>query len=175
MNHSNSLKIIAEIGSIHDGSLGNAIKAIDVISESGADIVKFQTHIAEAESLSNAPSPDYFKDESRNEYFERTSFTFDQWIKISEHCSSKGVEFISSPFSIEAVELLEKIGVKAYKVPSGLSQGAYCIATKVSKDSIDCLRQRSPVTGKYIPQDTRQPRKLTQYGSPWGIPSVNNL
>ena len=119
MNRSSSLTIIAEIGSIHDGSFGNAIKAIDVASDAGADIVKFQTHIAEAESLSNAPSPNYFTEESRTEYFKRTSFTFNQWIKISEHCSFKGVEFISSPFSIEAIELLEKIGVKAYKVPSG--------------------------------------------------------
>ena len=82
MNSSNSLKIIAEIGSIHDGSFGNAIKAIDVASDAGADIVKFQTHIAEAESLSNAPSPNYFKDESRTEYFKRTSFSLDKWIKF---------------------------------------------------------------------------------------------
>ncbi len=60
-----SISIIAEIGSIHDGSFGNAIKAIDAASESGADIVKFQTHIAEAESLENTPSPIYFTNESR--------------------------------------------------------------------------------------------------------------
>ena len=119
MELSNSISIIAEIGSIHDGSFGNAIKAIDAAKEAGADIVKFQTHVAEAESLENAPSPNYFNNESRIEYFKRTSFSCEQWESISEHCKFRGVEFISSPFSLEAVELLEKIGVKSYKIPSG--------------------------------------------------------
>ena len=103
-----SISIIAEIGSIHDGSLGNALKAIDVASESGANIVKFQTHIAEAESLPNAPSPNFFKEESRIDYFQRTAFNIEEWIKISEYCKQKKVEFLSSPFSLEAFELLEK-------------------------------------------------------------------
>ena len=117
--NNNSLTIIAEIGSIHDGSIGNAIKAIDAASEAGADIVKFQTHIAEAESLSSAPSPNYFSNESRIDYFRRTAFNFNEWLKISEHCKLKNVKFLSSPFSLEAVDLLEKVGVDAYKIPSG--------------------------------------------------------
>ena len=114
-----SISIIAEIGSIHDGSIGNALKAIDVAAESGANIVKFQTHIAKAESLPNAPSPSFFKEESRIDYFLRTAFNIEQWIKIAEHCKEKNVEFLSSPFSLEAVELLEKVGVSSYKIPSG--------------------------------------------------------
>tara|TARA_A100001035_G_C27713216_1_gene468245 strand:- start:75 stop:1079 length:1005 start_codon:yes stop_codon:yes gene_type:complete len=114
-----SISIIAEIGSIHDGSIGNALKAIDVASDAGANIVKFQTHIAEAESLPNAPSPNFFNAESRIDYFRRTAFSLEQWIKIAEHCKSKNVEFLSSPFSLEAIELLEKVGVSSYKIPSG--------------------------------------------------------
>lgn len=114
-----SISIIAEIGSIHDGSLGNALKAIDVASESGANIVKFQTHIAEAESLPNAPSPNFFKEESRIDYFQRTAFNIEEWIRIAEYCKQKKVEFLSSPFSLEAFELLEKVGVASYKIPSG--------------------------------------------------------
>ena len=113
------LEIIAEIGSIHDGSIGNALKAIDAAAEAGASIVKFQTHIAEAETLLNAPSPTYFQDESRFDYFSRTSFNHQQWIKISRHCEKVGVGFLSSPFSLEAVQLLESINVGAYKIPSG--------------------------------------------------------
>ena len=113
------VEIIAEIGSIHDGSFGNAIKAIDAVVDAGADTVKFQTHIADAETLSNAPSPSYFNEESRFSYFKRTSFTFEQWVKISEHCKSKNISFMSSPFSIEAVDLLEKLNVEAFKIPSG--------------------------------------------------------
>lgn len=119
MQSSELISIIAEIGSVHDGSFGNAIKAIDIASECGASIVKFQTHIAEAESLCDAPSPNYFTQESRIDYFKRTAFSFEQWVKISEHCKLRNVEFLSSPFSIEAVDLLEKIGVSSYKIPSG--------------------------------------------------------
>jgi len=113
------MKIIAEIGSVHDGSFGNACKLIDLAAELGADIVKFQTHIAEAESLESAPSPAYFKEESRMDYFRRTAFSEDQYRKMIEKAKSLGIEFLSSPFSNEAVELLERVGVGSYKIPSG--------------------------------------------------------
>ena len=111
--------IIAEIGSVHDGSIGNAIKAIELAAICGADVVKFQTHIAEAETLQDAPSPYYFKGESRFDYFKRTEFTVSQWKKIKEACVANKVLFLSSPFSIEAVDLLEEVGVDTYKIPSG--------------------------------------------------------
>jgi N,N'-diacetyllegionaminate synthase len=114
-----SVMIIAEVGSVHDGSLGNARGLIDVAAECGADVVKFQTHIAAAETLRDAPMPPYFTGEPRYEYFERTAFTLEQWEALKAHCESRNVEFLSSPFSVEAVELLEKIGVRRYKVPSG--------------------------------------------------------
>jgi len=111
--------IISEIGSVHDGSFGTALKLIELAAECGADIVKFQTHIAEAETLKDAPMPSFFKGEPRYEYFERTSFSLKQWKELKAKCNEQGIEFLSSPFSIEAVELLEKVGVKRYKVPSG--------------------------------------------------------
>jgi len=111
--------VIAEVGSVHDGSFGNARRLIDVAAECGADVVKFQTHIASAETLRDAPMPPYFTGEPRYEYFERTAFTLEQWEALKAHCESRKVEFLSSPFSVEAVELLEKIGVRRYKVPSG--------------------------------------------------------
>ena len=111
--------IIAEIGSVHDGSLGNALKAIESCAKCGADIVKFQTHIAEAETLKDAPSPSFFDGESRFEYFKRTSFLFEEWSKVASHCKKNKVTFLSSPFSLEAVDLLESVDVEAYKIPSG--------------------------------------------------------
>ena len=111
--------IIAEIGSVHDGSFGNALRLIDAAVDAGADTVKFQTHVAEAESLPNAPAPAYFSDEPRVEYFKRTSFTPKQWKQLARHAESCGINFLSSPFAEEAVDLLEDIGVTAYKVPSG--------------------------------------------------------
>jgi N,N'-diacetyllegionaminate synthase len=113
------MKIIAEIGSVHDGSLGNACKLIEAAAAAGADTVKFQTHIAEAETLPSAPAPSYFKDEPRMDYFKRTGFTADQWKKLASHATQFGVTFLSSPFSLEAVDLLESVKVAAYKIPSG--------------------------------------------------------
>lgn len=111
--------IIAEIGSVHDGSFGNAIQLIKAAAECGADVVKFQTHIAEAETLKNAPLPPYFKGEPRYEYFKRTGFDEGQWKGLKDECEANNVMFLSSPFSLEAVDLLEKIGADMYKVPSG--------------------------------------------------------
>jgi len=119
MSQERKCTIIAEVGSVHDGSLGNALKLIEAAAECGADAVKFQTHIAEAETLPQAPSPAYFKDEPRFEYFQRTGFNLEQWQRLEAYCEEQGVEFLSSPFSEEAVDLLEQVGVARYKIPSG--------------------------------------------------------
>lgn len=111
--------IIAEIGSVHDGSIGNALKAVEAAAACGADVVKFQTHIAEAETLADALMPSYFKGEARMEYFRRTAFSLSQWKQLAQHCGEYGVRFLSSPFSLEAVDLLEEVGVELYKIPSG--------------------------------------------------------
>jgi len=111
--------IIAEVGSVHDGSFGNACKLIDAAAQAGADTVKFQTHLADAETLRDAPQPSYFKAEPRFEYFQRTGFSLERWKSLAAHARSCGVQFLSSPFSEEAVDLLEEVGVTNYKVPSG--------------------------------------------------------
>lgn len=111
--------IIAEIGSVHDGSFGNAIKLVEAAAACGADTVKFQTHIAEAETLADAPMPAYFTGEPRMAYFRRTAFTPAQWRELRAACARVGVRFLSSPFSLEAVDLLEEVGVEAYKIASG--------------------------------------------------------
>lgn len=112
-------KIIAEIGSVHDGKLSLAYKLIKKAASCGADIIKFQMHISEHETLKDAPSPKYFNQEDRYSYFKRTSFKFKEWMKIKKFCEKNNTEFLCSPFSIEAINLLEKMNVKYYKVPSG--------------------------------------------------------
>jgi N-acetylneuraminate synthase len=114
-----SVLIIAEVGSVHDGSLGNALHLIDAAAECGVNAVKFQTHIAEAETLPEAPMPPYFKGEPRFGYFQRISFTLEQWQQLKQRCDEQGVMFLSSPFSEEAVDLLETVGLAQYKIPSG--------------------------------------------------------
>ncbi len=111
--------VIAEVGSVHDGSFGNACKLVDVVAQCGADAVKFQTHIAEAETLHDAPMPSYFKGENRFDYFTRTAFNEEQWIGIKDRCRENNIEFISSPFSVEAVAFLDELGVDRFKIPSG--------------------------------------------------------
>ena len=113
------MDIIAEIGSVHNGSLKLAFKLVDKAKDCGATTVKFQTHIAEAETLRNAPSPKYFKKEKRYDYFKRTSFNINQWKKLKNYVEKRKLNFLSSPFSLEAIDLLEKIKVKNYKIPSG--------------------------------------------------------
>lgn len=113
--------IIAEIAQAHDGSLGLAHSYIDAVAAAGADAIKFQTHIAAAESTPGEPFRVKFsyQDDSRYEYWQRMEFTPAQWQGIAEHCTEVGLTFLSSPFSIEAVELLDRLGMEAWKVGSG--------------------------------------------------------
>jgi N,N'-diacetyllegionaminate synthase len=113
--------IIAEIAQAHDGSLGVLHSYIDALADTGVDAIKFQTHIAEAESSIFEPFRVNFsyEDKTRYDYWARMGFTEIQWIEIKKHCDEVGLEFMSSPFSQEAVDLLERIGVKRYKIGSG--------------------------------------------------------
>lgn len=113
--------IIGEIAQAHDGSLGTAHAYIDAIAKAGANAVKFQTHIAAAESTPSEPwrVRFSFQDVSRYGYWKRMEFTEEQWLGLKRHAEEKGIEFLSSPFSIEAAEMLRRIGVRAWKVASG--------------------------------------------------------
>ena len=113
--------IIAEIAQAHEGSLGIAHSYIDALANCGVDAVKFQTHIAEAESseFESFRVKFSYEDQTRFDYWKRMEFTKEQWLGLKEHCENKGIEFISSPFSCAAVDLLEEIGVKRYKIGSG--------------------------------------------------------
>jgi len=113
--------IIAEIGQSHDGSLGIAHSYIDAVAKAGADAIKFQTHIADAESTLEEGFRVKFsyQDKTRYDYWKRMEFTEEGWIGLAEHCKETGIIFLSSPFSVEAVELLKRIGIEAWKIGSG--------------------------------------------------------
>jgi N,N'-diacetyllegionaminate synthase len=113
--------IIGEVAQAHDGSLGAAHAYIDAVANAGADAVKFQTHIAAAESTPGEPWRVRFsyQDSSRYAYWKRMEFTEDQWLGLKRHADEKKLEFLSSPFSIEAAKLLQRIGVRAWKIASG--------------------------------------------------------
>ncbi|MCF2141424.1 MAG: N-acetylneuraminate synthase family protein [Candidatus Lokiarchaeota archaeon] len=103
----------------HDGSFGNAIRLIEEATKSGVDAVKFQMHISEAETLADAPTPPYFTIEKRYEYFNRTSFTYLEWEKLRDFTHSLGLDFIVSPFSQKAAEILTKLKIDGFKIASG--------------------------------------------------------
>jgi sialic acid synthase SpsE len=110
--------IVAEIGNNHDGSIRLAERLIEAAGEVGADAVKFQTHIAEAEMLPSTPTPPHF-DEPRWEFTKRMELSREDHLHLKGFAEECGLVFFSSPFSVEAVELLEEVGVPAYKVASG--------------------------------------------------------
>jgi N,N'-diacetyllegionaminate synthase len=113
--------IIAEIGQGHEGSLGILYSYIDAIAQTGVDAIKFQMHIAEAESSVHEPFRVKFsmEDETRFDYWKRMGFSLSQWKGIKLHSDALGLDFICSPFSNLAVDWLEEIGVKQYKIGSG--------------------------------------------------------
>lgn len=113
--------IIGEVAQAHDGSLGTAHAYIDVIADAGADAVKFQTHIAQYESTQQEPWRVRFsyEDDTRYDYWKRMEFTPLQWAGLKAHAEERGLLFMSSPFSMEAAELLDKIGMRVWKIASG--------------------------------------------------------
>src|SRR4051812_39885185 len=118
---SNRCVVVAEVGQAHDGSLGTAHAYIDAAAEAGVDAVKFQTHIASAESHPSEPWRVRFskQDASRYDYWRRMEFSEEQWLGLREHAAEVGLLFVSSPFSLDAVELLARVGVDVWKIASG--------------------------------------------------------
>jgi N,N'-diacetyllegionaminate synthase len=113
--------VIAEVAQAHDGSVNVAHAFIDSIADAGADAAKFQTHIAGAES---SPAEEWRvpfskQDASRFDYWKRMEFTKEQWSGLKEHAEARGLIFLSSPFSLAAIELLSAIGIQAWKIASG--------------------------------------------------------
>jgi len=113
--------LIAEIAQAHDGSLGTLHAYIDAVAKTGVQAIKFQMHIAEAESSIHEPFRVKFskEDATRYDYWKRMEFTLSQWKDIKKHCDDVNLDFICSPFSNLAVDWLEEVGVHTYKIGSG--------------------------------------------------------
>jgi len=113
--------VVAEVGNVHDGSLGNCHAFIDAVAQAGADAVKFQCHL-ECESTAVEQFPARFsfhpQDRSRTAYWRRMSFERHEWMDLSAHAHARRLEFIVSPFSTQAVTLCNNL-VDRWKVASG--------------------------------------------------------
>ena len=115
--------IIAEAGVNHNGSLDLAKKLIDKALWAGADAVKFQSFKANSLMTESAPKAAYQKintgEESQFDMIKRLELDYDSHILLKEYADKKGIEFMSTPFDHESIDLLSEIGVKRFKVGSG--------------------------------------------------------
>lgn len=111
--------IIAEAGINHNGSYQIAKKMVDVAKKSGVSCVKFQTHIADKEMIKTNLRPGNISTKSLWDIIKSCELTETEEIKIKEYCKEHKILFLSTPFSKEAVDRLEKMKMSAYKIGSG--------------------------------------------------------
>ena len=112
--------VIAEIGINHEGSLETAFEMVDAAYKAGVEVVKHQTHVVEDEMSSAAKKviPGN-ADVSIYEIMDRCALNEADEIKLKEYVESKGMIFISTPFSRAAADRLQRMGIEAYKIGSG--------------------------------------------------------
>lgn len=116
--------IIAEAGVNHNGDINLAYKMVDAAKEAGADIIKFQTGKPESVISKFAQKAEYQKEttsenESQLEMCRKISLKFEDHIPLKEYCDKVGIRFLSTPFDLESIEFLEKLGIGLWKIPSG--------------------------------------------------------
>ncbi len=112
--------IIAEIGINHEGSLEVAKAMVDAACDAGIEIIKHQTHIPDEELSPLAKEMKMIDIDDMNLYesLKKICLTEDEERQLKEYVENKGMIFISAPFSFAAVDRLERMGIKAYKISS---------------------------------------------------------
>lgn len=116
--------IIAEAGVNHNGDIEIAKKLIDVAVEAKADAVKFQTFKAKNLVCENAAKAEYqekttSKNESQFEMLKKLELDIETHRILMEYCDEKGISFLSTAFDLESIDLLNDLGMKTFKIPSG--------------------------------------------------------
>jgi N,N'-diacetyllegionaminate synthase len=120
----NKILIIAEAGVNHNGSLEIAFKLVDTAVAAGADVIKFQTFTAINLMSKSAPKAIYQKkttdvNESQFEMIQKLELDYNHHIQLQRYCNEQGIEFLSTPFDIESIDLLHQLGLQCMKIPSG--------------------------------------------------------
>jgi len=111
--------VIAEAGINHNGSLKIAKKMVNMAKKAGADCFKIQTHITEEEMIKTNIRPGNISKKSLWDIIKKSELTENDEFEISQYCKKKKLIFLSTPFSIPAIDRLEKINIPAYKIGSG--------------------------------------------------------
>ncbi len=120
----NSVYIIAEAGVNHNGDFNLAKKMILAAKQAGADAVKFQTFRSKQLVSFFAPKADYQKQttegsESQLEMLKKLELSYDNFAMLKDYASEVGVDFLSTPFDLESIGFLDKLGIPVWKIPSG--------------------------------------------------------
>ena len=116
--------IIAEAGVNHNGQLDLAFQLVDKAVEIGADCVKFQTFKTENIVTKTSPKANYQmlvtdKSESQFDMLKKLELQKEDFKKIKAYCTQKGIQFLSTPYNPEDADLLNDLGVEAFKIASG--------------------------------------------------------
>lgn len=116
--------IVAEAGINHNGSLELAHKLVDAAAAANVDAVKFQTFRADTIATRYAPKADYQMcltdpSESQFEMLRKLELSREAHVELMNHCRDVGILFMSTPFDEESADLLEVLGIEAFKIPSG--------------------------------------------------------
>ena len=116
--------IIAEAGVNHNGCIKTAMELIDYASVSGADAIKFQTFKADSLVTSYAKKAEYQKqvnnhEENQYEMIKKLELNYSDHLTLSKYAFEKKIEFLSTPFDLESINLLFELGLEKFKIPSG--------------------------------------------------------
>lgn len=119
-----AVKIIAEAGVNHNGSIELAKKLIDAAADAGADYVKFQTFNPQKLVSKYAKTAEYQKknigsEESQFSMLSKLALTQNNFCQLKEYCKEKNIGFLSTPFDLESIAFLDELGVDFWKLPSG--------------------------------------------------------
>jgi sialic acid synthase SpsE len=111
--------VIAEVGINHEGSLDKALQLVDAAAAAGAELVKFQCHITEKEMVPTDMTPGQISKEKLWDIIKRCELSASDEREVQSHCAKRNVIYLSTPFSREAADRLEAMGVPAFKIGSG--------------------------------------------------------
>ena len=119
-----AVKIIAEAGVNHNGSMELAKKLIDAAAKAGADYVKFQTFKPEKLVARSAGTAEYQKknlhsDESQLEMLNKLALTQEDFRELKRYCEERNIGFLSTPFDLDSLAFLDSLGMDFWKIPSG--------------------------------------------------------
>ncbi|MEK9643948.1 MAG: N-acetylneuraminate synthase family protein [Alphaproteobacteria bacterium] len=111
--------VLAEVGINHEGDYDKAIELVDAAVAAGAEVVKFQCHITEKEMVPTDMTPGEISSEKLWDIIKRCELTEDEERRVQAYCAEKSIMYLSTPFSREAADRLDAMGVPAFKIGSG--------------------------------------------------------